>query len=969
MIKAQDIYAASNDGLDIILYYYPQAEGCVTEPKKKFKRRLDEDDASACLKKYGDCYKVTDFGDQGTAMSPIDVCMYEENVNFQEAVALLAGRYNVTDELKRTVNKPEIRKRPATAEEKEGDRFFELEKGFTQEQLRVMGPRVEKEHVEALHWHVVKSISYVKNREVTTKLSTPTYPIFIRECIIEDSSDPKGTKKFFKIYEPLNLDKQWRFSYTPEGVKPKQYINGLYELRMAYAKYNADEEAKFKNLPENQNKPYRMQKLKEAFICSGERDSLCVRALGYHPLWFNSETYKVSEEEMQEVKKYVETIYNIPDIDSTGVAKGRELALRFLDIHTVWLPKELFKYKDQRGKPRKDFRDFVKLHPKGKDFRNLLALAMPAQFWVESNNERSKKRGFDIDTECLHYFLTLNGFYTLFDENSDDVRFIRIQGNIVEEVDTTDISNFLCIFVRERFLQREIRNLVKNSQRLGAASLEKLDRVKLDFTNCTKQSQYMFFPKDTWRITGDGITSFPSKTGDGSRYVWNTNVLQHKVSVLPPMFECKITEDAEGTLHYDIDVKNHESNMFRYIINTSRVHWRKELEYDFEDESVEVAEAYRKAHKFDIAGPNLTAAEIQEQKQNLISKLFAIGYNMHRYKSPSQAWAIYAMDNRIGDDGQCNGRSGKSFLFKTFGRFMRTVELSGRNPKLMDNPHVYDRVNQHTDFILVDDCDKYLQTSLFYDSITGGMTVNPKNNRSFFIEFENSPKFGFTTNYVPSEFDPSTSARLLYMVFSDYYHERTPENDYLETRSIRDDFNKNLFTDYTEEEWNQDINFFAQCLAFYLKMSGQGIKIQPPLENIMKRKYKSDMGANFEDWAYQYFSEEGEHLDTLLVRSVVMEDFRRFANLPKCTMQRFTKALKGFAALCPYVDMINPLEKLNTSGRLMRKVDGETQEMIFVRTVKMREYMQKSRVDGENGHASQGELAFVPVVQQDDEKF
>ncbi len=969
MIKAQDIYAASRDGLDIILYYYPQAEGCVTEPKKKFKRRLDEDDASACLKKYGDCYKVTDFGDQGTAMSPIDVCMYEENVNFQEAVALLAGRYNVTDELKRTVNKPEIRKRPATAEEKEGDRFFELEKGFTQEQLRVMGPRVEKEHVEALHWHVVKSISYVKNREVTTKLSTPTYPIFIRECIIEDSSDPKGTKKFFKIYEPLNPDKQWRFSYTPEGVKPKQYINGLYELRMAYAKYNADEEAKFKNLPENQNKPYRMQKLKEAFICSGERDSLCVRALGYHPLWFNSETYKVSEEEMQEVKKYVETIYNIPDIDSTGVAKGRELALRFLDIHTVWLPKELSRYKDQRGKPRKDFRDFVELHPKGKDFRNLLALAMPAQFWVESYNERSKKRGFDIDTECLHYFLTLNGFYTLFDENSDDVRFIRIQGNIVEEVDTTDISNFLCIFVRERFLQREIRNLVKNSQRLGAASLEKLDRFKLDFTNCTKQSQYMFFPKDTWRITGDGITSFPSKTGDGSRYVWNTNVLQHKVSVLPPMFECKITEDAEGTLHYDIDVKNHESNMFRYIINTSRVHWRKELEYDFEDESVEVAEAYRKAHKFDIAGPNLTPAEIQEQKQNLISKLFAIGYNMHRYKSPSQAWAIYAMDNRIGDDGQCNGRSGKSFLFKTFGRFMRTVELSGRNPKLMDNPHVYDRVNQHTDFILVDDCDKYLQTSLFYDSITGGMTVNPKNNRSFFIEFENSPKFGFTTNYVPSEFDPSTSARLLYMVFSDYYHERTPENDYLETRSIRDDFNKNLFTDYTEEEWNQDINFFAQCLAFYLKMSSQGIKIQPPLENIMKRKYKSDMGANFEDWAYQYFSEEGEHLDTLLVRSVVMEDFRRFANLPKCTMQRFTKDLKGFAALCPYVDMINPPEMLNTSGRLMRKVDGETQEMIFVRTVKMREYMQKSRVDGENGHASQGELAFVPVVQQDDEKF
>lgn len=34
MIKATDIYAVSHDGLDIILYYYPQAEGCVDNKKK-----------------------------------------------------------------------------------------------------------------------------------------------------------------------------------------------------------------------------------------------------------------------------------------------------------------------------------------------------------------------------------------------------------------------------------------------------------------------------------------------------------------------------------------------------------------------------------------------------------------------------------------------------------------------------------------------------------------------------------------------------------------------------------------------------------------------------------------------------------------------------------------------------------------------------------------------------------------------
>ena len=50
MIKAEDIYRASNGGLDIILYYYPQASECVNN-KKHFKRRPDEDDASACIKR------------------------------------------------------------------------------------------------------------------------------------------------------------------------------------------------------------------------------------------------------------------------------------------------------------------------------------------------------------------------------------------------------------------------------------------------------------------------------------------------------------------------------------------------------------------------------------------------------------------------------------------------------------------------------------------------------------------------------------------------------------------------------------------------------------------------------------------------------------------------------------------------------------------------------------------------------
>ncbi len=100
-------------------------------------------------------------------------------------------------------------------------------------------------------------------------------------------------------------------------------------------------------------------------------------------------------------------------------------------------------YRDNRGKPRKDFRDFVGLRPHNEDFRNLLTLAMPARFWTKNWSERSKKESYDINTAYLHYFLTLNGFYTLKDETTDDVRYIRMNDCIVRQVNAKDISAFL----------------------------------------------------------------------------------------------------------------------------------------------------------------------------------------------------------------------------------------------------------------------------------------------------------------------------------------------------------------------------------------------------------------------------------------------------------------------------------------------------------------------------------------------
>ena len=69
MISVQKIYDATRQGLDIILWMFPQAADCVGVKGKKFKVR-DEKTPSACLyqrksEKFGEIWGVTDFGGEG----------------------------------------------------------------------------------------------------------------------------------------------------------------------------------------------------------------------------------------------------------------------------------------------------------------------------------------------------------------------------------------------------------------------------------------------------------------------------------------------------------------------------------------------------------------------------------------------------------------------------------------------------------------------------------------------------------------------------------------------------------------------------------------------------------------------------------------------------------------------------------------------------------------------------------------
>lgn len=977
MIKPRQIYDATDNGLLVIALHYPEAFEAAKE-NKPFKVRPDERTASAWMKltKGKDdlpVWKVTDFGSDGRMKSPIEVHMEECRIGFAEAIADLAVRFNVTDELNRTINRPDIRKQPATESQVDGETYWDIDQNFTKEELAVMGPRVTAEHMKALHWYRVNYLISVKNREATYKYSNEHYPIFMRECWFT-GADSKPDK-FFKIYEPLNVDKQWRFQYQPKGKKPARYINGLHELRKIYTDNNERNKKQFYSEAGNEDKTFTFEKLPEAVICSGERDALCVRSLGYFPLWFNSETYNVSNEEWREITKYVNKVYNIPDIDSTGRIRGRLLALQFIDLHTIWLPEKLGTFRDNRGKPRKDFRDYMDIWKSNTDFKKLIELGICIKFWEEEIHE--KKRGeavkivrkYSIRPSRLYEFLKLHGFYKLKDEHSNDPIFIRIQGNVVRRVKSQDIRAFVREWAIEHGLPEELRDLILTTPALSAVVLDALNDIDLNFVSYTPESQLFYFDNCAVEISGDKMTQYTSRNPLTGRYVWEDRVISHSVSLLPDMFEITHPDGSVHSEDFDIEIKEHNSNFFRYLINSSRLYWRKEFEPESGTYPPGETAEYRERHKFDIAGPRLTEDEIREQKRCLINKIFSIGYLLHRHKRFDRPWSPFLMDNVIGQNDQCNGRSGKSFMVKALDCMTGWFKLSGRNTRLLDNPHVFEQIDKYTDLVVIDDCDEYFPFKLFYDTTSSDIIINAKNIKSYTLKFTDTPKFAFTTNYVPRDFDPSSRGRQLFCVFSDYYHEATEDNDYLETRQISTDFGgRQLFdSTYPEKSWEQDLNFLMQCCRFYLSLLGTSAKIEPAVDNIIFRKHQRDISDNFRDWAESYFAEDSGNLDKEIIREWAYNDYKRFSGLNNTSMQKFTKSLKAFCFTSDYIDCLNPAD-LHTSGnRILRRVDIEEpgkplikvqKEMIYVRSKRAAEKLADAGEAPEEPDTKQSELPF-----------
>lgn len=958
-VEQKDVLSATNDGLDIILDLYPDAAESVDKPNRKFKAK-EEKTASAKLNRAADgSYLVIDFGGDAESRNAIQCYALENKCDYVTALRELAVKHNVTSSGKPAdFVKAEYSDAPAEPSQEEGSwtwevnnklTDFEIETIVSKEILKGLGWHEDKRKDAAyssiagkfryLHCHPLASYSIVKNRKVMTFASTERYPIFLID---------EGTHQ--KIYQPLHPDKAMRFMYVP-GKKPKDFIHGLIQLNKAYEDNRKLIEETEQDGEESDGKKLKKKKpnykLPEIIQCTGFSDAINVALAGYQVIWLNSESAKLEQYQYDKISMMVEKFYYLSDLDETGLKAAHEQCMKYLDIFNIELPKELMKFRDRRGNPCKDVRDYFN-HYKRRDFKNMIENdAMPYRFWDKkaSYNKAGEYMGSDYEfrNEYAYNFLQKNGFYRLpVGDKENDFEYIQIEGNTVRFTSAVKIKAFVKNFLRSRQMDMKLRDAMHKTAQLNENSLTALDEIDISFIDNDKNTQFLFFQNKTLEITAEGVIEH--KPGAIKKYIWEDEVYPHRYEA-PKVEPFTITKDALGTYH--IEINNKECMFLRFLIQTSRVHWRTEMEDRLNSSHLTPVEReqYLIDNQFNIAGPLLTADEIEEQERHLVNKIFSIGFLLHRYKDRASGWFIFAMDGKLSEDGQSWGGSGKSIVYDMAMRALlrRNFMLSGRNPKLTDDPHKYDGLSEYHRYLFIDDAHKYLKLDVFYTDITGDIKVNPKGKRPFTIPFENSAKISISSNYTPL-MGPSTERRMIITVFSDYYHNAGETTDYKESRDPKKEFGKAMFTEFNQHEWNDFYATAIYCLRFYLSTGGE--KITPGMDNVNKRNLTNIMGPNFQDWANAFFSEQGDKIDRLLVREVAFKDFTH--NVPgKWTPQSFMDKLKAFCKLNSYV--LNPKQFQDKKGKIIRKVEQKyydqksntwtdvgaakiTKEMIYIQT-------------------------------------
>ena len=262
----------------------------------------------------------------------------------------------------------------------------------------------------------------------------------------------------------------------------------------------------------------------------------------------------------------------------------------------------------------------------------------------------------------------------------------------------------------------------------------------------------------------------------------------------------------------------------------------------------------------------------------------AIGYLLLNYKNRSQNKAIILNDELISESPE--GGTGKGLFVQGIGQIRRCDIIDG---KQFDSKKsfAYQTISLETRVLVFDDVKKGFDFENNFSLITEGITLERKNKDAIKLNVHESPKVIISTNYAIKGDGHSQDRRRHELEIAQFYGKNlTPEQD----------FGRQLFDDWSFDDFNKFDNYMVECLQTYFALG----LIAQNSKNSKKRKFISATSPEFDEW-----TNDSENLPSgiRLDKQIYLDNFKRdypdFAQF-KLTHKRFQIWIQKY---CSYKDL------------------------------------------------------------------
>jgi len=293
-----------------------------------------------------------------------------------------------------------------------------------------------------------------------------------------------------------------------------------------------------------------------------------------------------------------------------------------------------------------------------------------------------------------------------------------------------------------------------------------------------------------------------------------------------------------------------------------------------------------------------------------------IGFLMHGYKNLSYCPAVILNDEVISDNPE--GGTGKGLLMNALSQMKKLVVIDGKS-FTFERSFAYQLVSADTQILCFDDVKKHFDFERLFSVVTEGLTLEKKNKDAIKIPFAKSPKIAITTNYAIKGAGNSFARRKWELELHQYYNMSfTP----------RDDFKRDFFGDWNDDDWCEFDNYMIGCLKSYLNTG----LVRSQFVNLKIRQLSAETCHEFIEWCGLIDGADRHvNLDTgiRLYKSdlyyAFTEEYPDYGPKSRMTISR-TKFYKWLVSYALFKEGVMPEEGRDLNGRwiIIKKNPNQT---------------------------------------------